>query len=225
MEQKEIFRDGEGDSYFARNREKLAAAAARAAADPVLEVLRRRGVRPRTALEIGCSNGWRLEALRRESGTRCHGIDPSPQAVAEGTAAYPHLSLAEGTADRLAFPDGMFDLVVFGFCLYLCDRQDLFRIAAEADRVLVEGGSLAILDFYPPFPYRNSYAHRPGLSSYKMDYSSLFRWNPAYTLVSQAVFASPEVADPVAPDERHAVSLLRKDSRDAYPEAPFSPRA
>jgi SAM-dependent methyltransferase len=222
MGQKDVFRNSEGDRYFTRNREKLTAAEAGAAGDPILESLRRFGVRPRSVLEIGCSNGWRLEALRREAGASCHGLDPSPQAVAEGVAAYPLLSLAVGTADSLPFPDATFDLVIFGFCLYLCDRKDLFRIAAEADRVLAEGGSLAILDFHPPFPYRNPYAHRPGLYSYKMDYSLLFRWSPAYTLVSQAIFVPPGAADPGAPDDRHAVSLLRKDSHHAYPEAPFS---
>ena len=225
MEQKDVFRTGEGDSYFARNRAKLASAEARGADDPVLEALRRLGVRPRTVLEIGCSNGWRLEALRRESGASCHGIDPSPQAIAEGKAAYPLLRLAEGTADTLPFPDATFDLVVFGFCLYLCDRKDLFRIASEADRVLGEAGHVAILDFHPPFPYRNPYAHREGLYSYKMDYSLLFSWNPAYTLVSQSLFTPPGAGDPAEPDDRHAVSLLRKDSRHAYPEAPFSASA
>ena len=39
------------------------------------------------------------------------------------------------------------DLLIYGFCLYLCDRDYPFMIVAEAHRVLKPQAWLAILDF------------------------------------------------------------------------------
>jgi SAM-dependent methyltransferase len=84
----------------------------------------------------------------------------------------------QGTADILPFKDHYFDIIIFGFCLYLCDREDLFRIASEADRVLGEPGWLLILYFFSPFPKKNVYHFCKGVQSYKMDYRTLFTWHP-----------------------------------------------
>jgi len=70
------------------------------------------------------------------------------------------------------------------------------------------------------FDLRNVYRHRPGVYSYKMDYAALFAWNPAYTLISRSVFGA-EGAAIDDPDARISVSVLRKDTRQAYPETPF----
>ena len=45
-----------------------------------------------------------------------------------------------GTADKLPFEDQSVDILVYGFCLYLCDREDMFNIAAEANRVIKSSG-------------------------------------------------------------------------------------
>jgi ubiquinone/menaquinone biosynthesis C-methylase UbiE len=83
------------------------------------------------------------------------------------------LSVQQGTADVLPFDDNSYNIVIFGFCLYLCDREDLFRIASTADRVLRDSGWLFILDFFSPLPCAKTYHHRPGVLSYKMDYRTL----------------------------------------------------
>lgn len=63
-----------------------------------------------------------------------------------GLKSYPKLNLSVGTADGL--PDiKPVDLIIFGFCLYLCDPQDLFTIAANSDRLLVDKGVMAVYDF------------------------------------------------------------------------------
>ena len=94
----------------------------------------------------------------------------------------------QGTADRLPYRDGLFDVVVFGFCLYLCDREDLFRIASEADRVLNDQGWLIIHDFYSPVPTRRDYHHKTGIYSYKMDYKTLFEWHPSIHVLPMRSF-------------------------------------
>ena len=58
------------------------------------------------------------------------------------------ISAKIGTADQLDFEDKYFDFVIFWFCLYLCDRDDLFQIAKETDRVIKNEGFIIVLDFY-----------------------------------------------------------------------------
>jgi len=122
---------------------------------------------------------------KENRGFDCYGVDPSSEAVK--FAKQRGLDARQGTAESLPFDDSAFDIVVFGFCLYLCDRDDLFRIASEADRVLKNPGWLLILDFFSPTPTKREYHHRSGLFSYKMDYRTLFTWNPAYTTVTHRV--------------------------------------
>lgn len=96
----------------------------------------------------------------------------------------------------------------------------MFKIAAEADRVLKDKGLIIIKDFHPPFPYKNKYSHCDDIYSYKMDHSRLFTWNPAYTLFSQNILAHDESADRKMVNERISLSLLYKDLTVAYANAP-----
>lgn len=219
--QKELFASAEGDHYYERNRTKLDVLRKGASNDAVVRVLTAISMEPRSILEIGCSNGWRLDVLRERYSATCSGIDPSQKAIEDGTRSFPGLDLRQGVADQLPYPDAGFDLVIFGFCLYLCDRRDLFRIAAEADRVLADEGHLAIFDFHPPFSYRKAYAHCAGVFTYKMDYAGLFTWHPSYTTVHLEVFADAPGKSRL-PDERMSVAVLRKDPCRAYPNDPFS---
>lgn len=225
LSQKEAFLTSEGDKYYHRNRDKLATADQKAAKDRVLAGVRAMNLQPRRILEVGCSNGWRLAALRSTYSAKCYGIDPSAEAINEGKALFPDISLQRGTADSLPFQRDRFDLVIFGFCLYLCDRNDLFKIAYEADRVLRDKGYIAILDFCPAFPYRNDYKHLARISCYKMNHAKMLLWNPAYTVASQLIFSHTESEDISVPDERVSVSILYKDTRYAYPENPFAARS
>jgi len=181
MDQKFAFLAGEGDHYFDRNAHK----SVELEQNYALTALKTLGVSPRSVLEIGCSDGARLDQIRQTYAAECCGIDPSTKAIAYGRTKFPQLHLDEGTADGLEFSDGQFDVVLFGFCLYLCDLKDHFRIAFQADRVLKDGGLLIIYDFNTPLPYSNAYSHLTGIRSYKMDWSSMFTWSPSYRLLSR----------------------------------------
>jgi ubiquinone/menaquinone biosynthesis C-methylase UbiE len=159
-------------------------------------------------LEVGCGAGHRLGWLQHNLGLECHGIDPSAIAVAE--AVQQGVSAQTGTADSLPFADKAFDVVIFGFCLYLCDRDDLFRIAAEADRVLKNPGWLLIKDFFSATPVARPYHHKAGVQSYKMDYTTLFSWNPDYSVYSHRV--AHHLGDVFTDDHQEwvATSVLRK---------------
>lgn len=222
MRQKEIFLASEGDRYHQRNKDRFTRAGSKADGDRVLAAIDALNLQPAAILEIGCGHGWRLERLRVHYGASCAGIDPSAEAIADGAVAFPIISLRQGTADALPFDDDAFDVVIFGFCLYLCDREHLFRIAAEGDRILRDRGHLVIEDFHPPFPYATRYRHHPDVTTYKMNYAALFSWNPAYTLVSQVIFDHDGAVNPDDPDRRVSVSVLVKNRRHAYPNHPFT---
>lgn len=215
--QRDVFLEGEGDAYEDRN--------ARADANP--EVLRPLVpyLRPgESVLEIGCGSGHNLVALQRLApGISCFGIDPSKKAIERGRICSPHHRLEVGTADSIPF-EGEFSLVIFGFCLYLCDRSLLHASVAEADRVLQGGdsgekGILAILDFDPSHPHRRTYRHDPRLSSFKMDYSALFLANPAYQLATKLSFSHSRGTQgrPSDPNDQVALWILEKDMSVAFP--------
>jgi ubiquinone/menaquinone biosynthesis C-methylase UbiE len=206
--QKNIFLDFEGDNWFFRNKEALASTPEQM--DYLLQEIL--AVIPaekgqQEILEIGCGNGKRLKALKQH-GFSVKGLDPSKAAIEEasnnGVTAY------VGTADKLPFEDNEFNVLVFGFCLYLCDREDLFMIAAEANRVLKKGGYIFIRDFYAKSEYANDYHHLKGIKSYKMDYSQLFQWHPDYVLIKQVVGTHDGFVQTTDKNEWVAISILRK---------------
>lgn len=215
--QKQLFNEGEADAWFQRNKH----AYDRCAENTTIKLLRAIELTPSSILEIGCSNGARLQQMRDAFSCDCYGIDPSTQAIEDGRSTYKALHLQTGTADALPFEDNSFDTVIFGFCLYLCDRKDLFKIAFEADRVLKDKGSIIITDFEPPFPYKNPYTHRPGIYSYKQSYSKMFTWCPHYIEVSKTIYGHTGFQQRDIPNERISTVVLRKNMEVAYIESPF----
>jgi ubiquinone/menaquinone biosynthesis C-methylase UbiE len=206
--QKDIFARGEGDQYFGRNAEANRKNHERALADPSSDPIIRAlmALKPRSLLEVGTGNGWRLDVAHKRIGAQCFGIDPSAKAIADGMK-FKEIDLRVGTADALG-PRHV-DAVVFAFCLYLCDREDLFTIAMEADRVLNNGGHILVYDFCTSRAYANDYKHEKGVLSYKMDYSRLWSWHPQYVLWSHEVLPFLN-ENPDNEDNRLALSILKK---------------
>jgi SAM-dependent methyltransferase len=173
MSQKDIFLKSEGNAWFERNRAKLGQF------DAVSDIIEDMGLKPNSVLEVGCANGWRLAKLHDRYGCKVLGIDPSEQARTE--AAVNGVSVRTATAEYL--PTGeQFDLIIYGFCLYLTDPSDWLKIAAEGDRVLADGGHIIIHDFEAISPHARRYTHRKGLLSYHVDWSSLWLGHPGYHL-------------------------------------------
>jgi ubiquinone/menaquinone biosynthesis C-methylase UbiE len=206
--QKDIFLSGEGDAWVNRN---LAALDKRDwhRQDLLFQELSQLALPAGSkVLEIGCSEGSRLTRLRDATQWECYGLDPSAKGVEIASSKGIHA--VQGTADKLPWDNQHFDAVIFGFCLYLCDRSDLFTIAAEANRVLKNTGWLAILDFYSESMYQNAYSHYAGMKSYKMDYRSLFTWHPFYTCYSHKVVDHAQMDYTDEENNWMAVSILRK---------------
>ncbi len=85
-----------------------------------------------------------------ETQVRLLGLDPSAKAVAAANAQ--GVNAQQGTAENLPFESAAFDIVVFGFCLYLCDRRICSGSPAEQTRGLRNPGWIVIQDFYSPAP-------------------------------------------------------------------------
>ena len=213
--QKSIFLSGEGDAWFERN----LAALGHKGTDLVVSEMLSLQVQPKLIAEIGCGEGERLSLLRDTFGSACWGFDPSTKAVAHGRATYPDITFEIGTADRIDLPDSSVDTLIFGFCLYLTDPRDYFKIAAEADRVLADGGLVAILDFSPRHVFKNPYSPKPGVFAHKMDFSRFFTWNPAYRLISRRY---TEHGTSFTYDENESICLdfVKKDWSKAFPKSP-----
>jgi hypothetical protein len=109
--------------------------------------------------------------------------------------------------------------VIYGFCLYLVDREDLFKVVAECDRVLRGGGHVVIHDFignHTNPSYSRDYEYAPELRSYKMDYGDLWLGHPAYQTVYKKIFGMRKDT-PENPDDRVVVQILKKDMERAFP--------
>lgn len=206
--QADSFLTGEADQWFIRNRDALAAR--QAEDDPVMAAIGQLGLAPRRAVELGAANGYRLDWMRDYFGTDGIGIEPSAAAVADGHQRFPGIKLEQGLAHDIARLDGPFDMVIFGFCLYLVDRDGLFGLAAAVDQALASGGHLAIYDFQPPIPLRNAYAYKSGLFSYKLDYAAMFSWNPAYVPVYRHITDHDGKPFGGDPNEAVGVTILKK---------------
>ena len=182
MKQKSVFLNNEADSWYNRNKDNL-----KLVGDPILEAFGpiKAAGNISSILEIGCGTGLRLEHLCKITGAKVFGLDPSPLSISEAKSR--KITAEVGTADKLPWPDASMDLVIFGFCLYLCDREDLFRIASEADRLLKNPGWLIILDFHSRDQAIRPYKHLDGVNSYKMDYSKIFTWHPGYTIFNHNI--------------------------------------
>lgn len=183
MKQKYIMLESEGDAWFERNRDQLGLH------DPVTDVIGVWTPKPHRILEIGCANGWRLAKLRDRFGCEVYGVEPSLKAAM--AAAANRVPVYQQTASCLPVVYGGFDLIIYGFCLYLADPEDWLLIAAEGDRALADGGHIIIHDFDDVEHVRSEiYKHDQRLKSYHFDFARLWLAHPEFKLV--ATLRGPE---------------------------------
>ncbi len=181
MSQKKIFLSNEGDSYYKRNfflhRENKNH---NLICQKILRLSNNK--KKINVLEIGCGKGDLLKKLYSlKKNLKLFGLDPSNQAVKSNNNKY--IKLKRGTADELPFTDKYFDFVIFGFCLYLVDKDLLLKVVCEADRVLKFNGKIVIYDFYSKKSVVSRYSHNKLIRTHKMDFSKLFLTHPYYSIV------------------------------------------
>ncbi|USR89921.1 class I SAM-dependent methyltransferase [Phormidium yuhuli AB48] len=208
--QKEVFLESEGDRWLSRNKERCTQRSLPQDDPILLQIIDLSLPASSKVLELGCGAGKRLAWMQENLEFCCSGIDPSAEAIK--IAEKSSIQAIQGTADDLPFKTAEFDVVIFGFCLYLCDRSDLFKIASEADRVLKDPGWLVIKDFYATTPSKRPYHHRSGIFTYKMDYRTLFSWHPSYTCLTHQVRHHVDQTYTDDSQEWVALSVMRKNS-------------
>ena len=142
MNQKNIFLRYEGNNYFRRNEYNTSNHNIRF----IENLITKRFTKKNYLLEIGCGDGRLLNSLRKKKNFILHGLDPSKEAIQ--TLKNTNIKCSIGTADQLNYKSNLFDIVVFGFCLYLVDKSLLFNVASEVDRVLKKNGYILIYDFF-----------------------------------------------------------------------------
>jgi SAM-dependent methyltransferase len=112
----------------------------------ILDLLAKRGVFPRSVLDLGCGTGAATVTFV-QGGLRATGLDRSPQmlehARAFAAAAEVEVNLIEGDLTDLRL-DTRFDLVtaIYDTVNYLESEADFMRFARGAYRALVDGGFL-----------------------------------------------------------------------------------
>jgi ubiquinone/menaquinone biosynthesis C-methylase UbiE len=178
--QKDDFKSDLGDWYTNRL-EIVGSSKKRTGQDLLFDQINKLKKKPSNFLEVGTGNGWRLREINEKFQIACSGIDPSEKAInlAKKNNPNPNIDYKISTADNLPYQDDSFDIIFFGFCLFLVDREDLFKVAYETDRVLRENGHIIILDFYTPYHTSRNF-YNTDLKSYKTDYSKIFSWHPHY---------------------------------------------
>ena len=92
-------------------------------------------------LDIGCGTGFVISLLA-ETFEEIHGIDPTPAMLARVDVSRGNVTLHDGVAEELPFPDASFDLVTaYSVFHHLADHRPAL---AEAARVLRPGGVLYV---------------------------------------------------------------------------------
>ena len=219
MNQDNIFLNYEGDNWFKRNVNSIVKISKH---DFILDMIRLYKIVPKNVLEIGASNGFRLNELNMLYGSKCTAVEPSELAIKDGKKRYPHIEFHRALASELPFDDSQkFDLVIINFVLHWVAREKLFKSIYEIDRVTVDTGFLMVGDFWPDSPNKVNYHHIKDqqIYTYKQDYVKIFTCTGLYHIVGFMTgnHETKEYDPFVDSNNRISVSLLRKNY-DNYPE-------
>lgn len=106
-------------------------------------------------LDLGCGTGTlTILVKQRQPAAEVVGFDGDPQVleIARAKAAQQNvnITLDEGMAYQLPYPDASFDRVISSLVLHHLTRTDRQRALREVFRVLKQGGEFWIVDFGKP---------------------------------------------------------------------------
>ena len=154
---------------------------------------------PRRILDVGCGTGYLLRQLaaRCPQAAELAGVDAALAMieVAAATAADDRLHFREGTAEKLPWPAGTFDLVVSTTSFdHWADQQ---AGLAQCARVAAPGGTLVLVDLFSSLLLPTVVAGRRGRARTPRRATRLVtaagfgspRWHHLYAVIIRAVTA------------------------------------
>jgi ubiquinone/menaquinone biosynthesis C-methylase UbiE len=213
MTQDEIFSNDEGDRWYERNKSKLGSADMEK--DPVVRMLQVYHIAPKHVLEVGSSDGYRLAFLNQKFGCEVYGVEPSKEAIKEGSKKYQQVHFQNATAATMAYPKEFFDLIILYFVLHWVDRRTLLQSIAHIDLVLEPGGYIILGDFQIPHFTKRIYHHLPEekVFTYKMIYKNIFLSTGLYKEIATMSFDHDRkvMTGDSSLDTYASTSLLRKE--------------
>ncbi len=114
------------------------------------------GLASPSVLDVGTGTGLFAEGFVKR-GCRVEGVDANPEMIVHAQRLIPDARFVVGTAEKLPYPDGTFDLVFLGLVFHETDDAE----AALRTAVRVARKRIAILEwpyreqeFGPPLPHR-----------------------------------------------------------------------
>lgn len=214
MMQDNVFKKYEGNHWYERNACHLDAQQQ----DYIVDMIKYLGLNPEKVAEVGCSNGYRLERIRREFGAVCCGFDASKEAIEAGRKLYPAIKFIHGTVAEIESSD-VYDLVICNFVLHWVDRTTLLASIAKIDALVQQGGTIVLEDFLPDYQQRRKYHHLPEMDvyTYKQDYGKIFTVSGLYKEIYRHTFNHDENKAGWAPSSQRGVRVaLRKMKENEY---------
>lgn len=222
MIQDKIFELSEADNWFLRNKEAIISKEIKE--DLISGLIDRISNKDEFAsvIELGSSNGYRLQFLKRilPNCKKFVGVEASKMAVEDGISRY-GLEMYHSTLDVFNSME-KFDIVIVNFVYHWIDRENIFKAIANTDKLLNDGGYLIVGDFLPDFPQKRKYHHLPEESvyTYKIDYSAVFESLNTYKEIYKTTFnhdnAELKHIEFSNSDKRGFCSILRKDLYGHY---------
>ena len=217
--QDQLFGSVEGNSWFRRNEQALSLFDP--AADLPLKTIDLYQLKPKSVIEVGAANGFRLAEIARRYNSRVVAVEASVEAINDGKRKFPHIEFVSGLAKSIPVEES-FDLAIVNFVFHWIDRNNLLRSAAEIDRLIIEGGFLIIGDFFPFNFMKVPYHHLADqqVYTYKQNYAAIFLASGLYHPVCllTAEHKSKELTGEASENERFGVWLLRKALKEHYIE-------
>jgi ubiquinone/menaquinone biosynthesis C-methylase UbiE len=140
-------------------------------------------------LDVGCGSGSLLSWFH-ERGVppeNLFGIDLLPDRIKIARESHPAFTFIEGNAERLAFPDGWFDLVlVFTVFSSILDDAMARNVARSIGRVLKNSGVVVWHDMRYPNPWNSAVR--------AMTKSRIRKLFPSFELELKLIYLLPSIA-------------------------------
>lgn len=173
-------------------------------------------------LEVGCGTGNYIRAIASATSAKCFGLEPSRAMLEKAAAGTPAVSLTQGSAEALPYPESNFDFIFSVDVIHhVRDRNAFF---AKAYRALKPGGWLATgtdseeiirrrmpLSFYFPETIEAELARYPTDGELRQ-----LLLNQGFKEISEEVVEFSYPLSDVTAFERKVFSSLRLISENAF---------